>query len=61
MQGIQYVTDSRGEKTAVLIDLKKHGGLWEDFQDAATARKRDSEPRETLESVRLRLSSHGRK
>jgi hypothetical protein len=24
MKGIQYLTDSKGSKTAVLIDLKKH-------------------------------------
>jgi hypothetical protein len=31
MEGIQYVLDDKGEKTAVLIDLKKHRELWEDF------------------------------
>lgn len=31
MEGIQFVIDDKGQKTAVLIDLKKHGELWEDF------------------------------
>ena len=31
MTGIQFVTDEKGRKVAVLIDLKKHKALWEDF------------------------------
>ncbi len=27
MTGIQFVTDDKGRKTAVLIALKKHGGV----------------------------------
>jgi hypothetical protein len=27
MTGIQFVTDDKGRKTAVLIDLRKHGRL----------------------------------
>ena len=48
MEGIQYVLDDKGEKTAVLIDLKKHRDLWEDFYDVALARERMNEPRESL-------------
>ena len=33
MSGIQYVTDEKGRKVGVLIDLKKHGAIWEDFWD----------------------------
>lgn len=55
MKGIQFVVDDDGQKTAVLIDLRKNAQLWEDFYDAATARSRVDEPRETLESVRQRL------
>ena len=55
MEGIQFVIDDRGEKTAVLIDLKKYGELWEDFYDSLVARLRIDEPREPLESVRERL------
>lgn len=46
MNGIQYLTDSRGNKKAVVIDLKKHGALWEDFQDGLTARLHVEEPRQ---------------
>jgi len=56
MKGVQFLVDGKGEKTAVLIDLKKHSELWEDdFYDRALARNREREPRETLESI---LSSH---
>jgi hypothetical protein len=55
MKGVKYVVDDKGEKTAVIIDLKKYGELWEDFQDALTARLRANEPRETLDSVKKRL------
>jgi mRNA interferase RelE/StbE len=33
MSGIQFVVDKEGEKTAVVIDLKRHGKLWEDIYD----------------------------
>jgi hypothetical protein len=56
MQGINYVTNEAGERIAVLIDLKKYGELWEDFYDGLTAKKRESEPRESLESVKKLLT-----
>ena len=37
MSGIQFVVDAKGAKTAVVIDLKKFGGLWEDFYDTLVA------------------------
>jgi hypothetical protein len=60
MRGIQYITDDRGRKRAVVIDLEKHGELWEDFYDSLTARKRISEPRESLASVKKRLRKQGK-
>jgi hypothetical protein len=33
MSGIQFVTDEKGRKVAVQIDLKKHRELWEDIED----------------------------
>jgi len=61
MQGVQYVTDDQGKKTAVLIDLKKNGGLWEDFYDVALTNKRKNEHRESLESVKNRIMSNGKR
>ena len=43
MTGIRYLTDEKGRKVAVQIDLKKHGTLWEDFRDGlvSTARRKE--------------------
>lgn len=40
MTGIQFVTDEKGRKTAVLIDLKKHKAIWEDFWDGFVSESR---------------------
>ena len=29
MTGIQFLTDAKGQKTSVVIDLKTHKALWE--------------------------------
>ena len=60
MKGVQFVVNELGEKTAVVIDLKKHSEVWEDFYDASVARQRHDEPRETLESVKRRLRRRGK-
>ncbi len=60
MKGIQFVTDEAGKKTAVQIDLKEYGVLWEDFYDSLIAESRANEPRETLESVKKRLQKQGK-
>jgi hypothetical protein len=60
MKGIQFVTDEMGRKTAVLIDLKKYGELWEDIYDSLVVLKRADEPRESLESVKKRLQKQGK-
>ncbi len=31
MKGIQFIVDDQGEKTAVVIDLKQWGQLWDQF------------------------------
>ncbi len=60
MQGINYVTNEEGKRVAVMIDLKKHGDLWEDFYDGLTAKKRKNEPRESFESVKKLLKKNGK-
>jgi len=60
MKGIQFLVNEKGEKTSVLIDLKEHAELWEDFYDALIARSRSEEPRESLESVKRRLKEKGK-
>jgi len=60
MQGIQYVTDDKGHKIAVQINLKKFGEIWEDFFDNLLARQRADDPRESIDSVRERLIKQGK-
>ena len=55
MRGVQFIVDEQGNKTAVVIDLKKTAELWEDFYGRALAHSRRREPRETLASVDKRL------
>jgi len=54
--GITFMIDSKGRKTAAVIDLRRHRKLWEDFYDTALAQSRAREPRESLASVKRRLS-----
>ncbi len=60
MKGVQFVVDESGQKTAVVIDLRKHSEVWEDFYDSATAGARMHEPRESLEAVEKRLRRAGK-
>ena len=60
MRGVKYLYNAKGKATAVLIDLKRNGALWEDLFDAALARGRASEPSESWATVRRRLERAGR-
>jgi hypothetical protein len=60
MEGIRFVTDDKGQKVAVMIDLQKYGELWEDFYDSLTTRLRAREPRESLETVEKHLRKQGK-
>lgn len=57
---IRFIVDEKGTKTAVVIDLKRHADLWEDFYDSMVARQRAGEPRESLDSVKRRLRRAGK-
>ncbi len=59
MKGVEYVIDDKGEARAVLIDLRKHRRLWEDFQDLLVSQARRKEPRESWEEVKARLREKG--
>ena len=61
MTGIQFVTDDKGRRTAVLIDLKKHRELWEDFWDGLVSesrRKEKSIPYQEYRANRVKRSHH---
>lgn len=55
MKGVQFLVDDQGEKTGVLIDLKKNAEIWEDHHDRAPAEARANEPRESLDSAKKRI------
>ena len=55
MKGVQYLVDDQCQVQAVLLDLKRFGRLWEDFQDILISRGRRKEPRYSLVQVESRL------
>jgi hypothetical protein len=60
MTDVQFVTDGKGRKVAVLIDLKKHGARLQDFWDGMVSESRRKEPGIPLEKVRADLVKRGR-
>jgi hypothetical protein len=57
MTGIQFVTDDKGRKVGVLIDLKKHAAVREDFPDGLISESRRKEkgiPYEQYRANRLK-------
>lgn len=60
MEGIQYIVTDKGEKSAVLIDLKLYKSVWEDFYDVLLAKSRENELRESFTSVKEKLINSGK-
>lgn len=60
MTGIQFVTDEKGRKVAVQIDLKKHSAVWEDFWDGLISESRRKEKGIPFEKVKADLVKRGR-
>jgi hypothetical protein len=60
MTGVQFVTDGKGRKVAVLIDLKKHGARLQDFWDGLISESRRREPGIPLEKIKADLTKRGR-
>ncbi len=60
MRGIQFVTDDKGRKVAVQIDLKKYGALLEDFWDGLISQSRRHEKGIPLEKIKADLIRSGR-
>ena len=60
MTGIQFVTDEKGRKVAVQIDLRKHRDLWEDIEDLLVSRSRQREKRIPLGKVKESLVKSGK-
>jgi len=60
MTGIQFVTDDKGRKVAVQIDLKRYGALLEDFWDGLISQSRRHEKGIPLEKIKADLIRSGR-
>jgi hypothetical protein len=56
MTGIQFITDEDGHKTAVVIDLKQHKTLGEDWQDVLVSRSLRLEKRIPLAKIKTDLA-----
>jgi hypothetical protein len=59
VRGIQFVTDSDGQKVAVMLDLKEWGELWEDIYDNMLAEERAGESSMPLEEFEDELRTEG--
>ncbi len=60
VSGVQFVTDEKGRKVAVQIDLKVHRELWEDIEDVLVSRSRQHEKRIPLSKVKADLIRSGK-
>ena len=60
MNGIQFLTDESGKRTAAVIDLKKHKELWEDIEDVLVSQSRRHEKRIPFEKVKADLIESGK-
>ena len=60
MSGIQFVTDEKGRKVAVQIDLKKYAKVLEDFWDGLISESRRKEKGVPIERVKADLVKRGR-
>ena len=60
MEGIHFLTDEKGQRVAVQIDLARYGKLWEDFSDALIIEERRSDERIPLREVKKSLVRSGK-
>ena len=60
MKGINYVTNDEDKRVAVMIDLNKHGSLWEDFLDVIESEAVKDEETITLEELKTELKVEGK-
>src|SRR5208283_5947915 len=60
MTGIQFVTDEKGRKVAVQIDLKRYGAMLEDFWDGLISESRRKEKGIPLAKIKADLVKRGR-
>jgi len=54
-----FVTDDKGRKKAVILDIKLYRELLEDLEDLRLLAERKDEATSSLEEVEARLKAHG--
>jgi len=59
MEETQYVIDSKGKKTGVLLSLEEYQRLLEDLHDLAVVAERRNEEPVTLAEMKKRLKKDG--
>jgi hypothetical protein len=60
MTGIKFITNEKGKRTDVVIDLKKYGKTLEDFFDVLTIQERQHEETMPLNDFMNELKNEGR-
>ncbi len=55
----RFVTDDKGRKRAVILDIKVYRELLEDLEDLRLLAERRNEATSSLEEVEERLKAHG--
>ena len=55
----QYVVDSKGDRTAVILSIERYEQLLEDLHDLAVVAERREEKPISLEEMKRRLKDHG--
>ncbi len=59
MTGIRYVTNEKGERVAVQLDLRIHAGLWQEIEDVLVSESRRDEESIPLEQIGARRIQRG--
>ena len=60
MEGVSYIVNSEDKKVAAVIDLDKHGDLWEDFLDIVNSELARHEETISLEDLKAELKQEGK-
>jgi hypothetical protein len=59
LKGVRFVTDTEGNKVAVMLELAEWGELWEDIYDNMIANQRANEPGMILDEFESELRAEG--
>lgn len=61
IEGIQFVVDDGGKKTAVIINLERWGELWEDIYDVLVSESRRGEATVPWEELKAEMMTEERR